>query len=67
MSYTIQKNPFVVPTTDGKIINEHFGLATDGNSETSIAHMIAPAGWSEPFKRRNLMSSPLLSEVKSSL
>ncbi len=50
MSYTIQKNPFVVPTTDGKIINEHFGLATDGNSETSIAHMIAPAGWSEPFQ-----------------
>lgn len=50
MSYTIQKNPFVVPTTDGKIINEHFGLATDSNSETSIAHMIAPAGWSEPFQ-----------------
>ena len=48
--YTIQDNPFVVPTTDGKVIKEHFGLATDGGSEISIAHMIAPAGWSEPFQ-----------------
>lgn len=48
--YVIQKNPFEVPTTDGKIIKEHFGLATDGNPEISIAHMIAPSGWSEPFQ-----------------
>ena len=48
--YKIQNSPFVVPTTDGKIIKEHFGLATDGNSQLSIAHMIAPAGWSEPFQ-----------------
>lgn len=49
-SYTIQKYPFVVPTNDGKLIEEHFGLATNGNSELSIAHMIAPPGWSEPFQ-----------------
>jgi mannose-6-phosphate isomerase-like protein (cupin superfamily) len=48
--YTIQDSPFVVPTTDGKIIKEHFGLATDGNSKISIAQMIAPPGWSEPFQ-----------------
>jgi len=48
--YTIQKSPFVVPTTDGKLIEEHFGAATNGNSEISIAHMIAPSGWSEPFQ-----------------
>ncbi len=48
--YTIQTTPFSVPTTDGKIIKEHFGKATDGNSQLSIAHMIAPAGWSEPFQ-----------------
>ncbi|WP_288955724.1 cupin domain-containing protein [uncultured Polaribacter sp.] len=48
--YTIQKSPFVVPTTDGKLIEEHFGNATDGNSQVSIAHMIAPSGWSEPFQ-----------------
>jgi mannose-6-phosphate isomerase-like protein (cupin superfamily) len=48
--YTIQDSPFIVPTTDGKTIKEHFGLATDGNSKISIAHMIAPPGWSEPFQ-----------------
>lgn len=49
-NYTIQKSPFIVPTTDGKIIKEHFGLASDGNTQLSIAHMIAPSGWSEPFQ-----------------
>jgi ethanolamine utilization protein EutQ len=48
--YIIQDSPFVVPTTDGKIIKEHFGLATDGNRNISIAHMKAPPGWSEPFQ-----------------
>ena len=48
--FTIQKSPFIVPTTDGKLIEEHFGLASDNNSEISIAHMVAPAGWSEPFQ-----------------
>ncbi len=48
--YKLQKQPFVVPTDDGKLIEEHWGKATDGNSEISIAHMIAPPGWSEPFQ-----------------
>lgn len=48
--YTIQNSPFIVPTDDGKIIKEHFGKASDGNSEISIAHMVAPPGWSEPFQ-----------------
>lgn len=48
--YTIQNSPFVVPTTDGKLIEEHFGNATDGNPNISIAHMVAPAGWREPFQ-----------------
>ncbi len=48
--YFIQKAPFVVPTTDGKLIEEHHGLATTNNSAISIAHMIAPPGWSEPFQ-----------------
>lgn len=47
--YRIQKSPFIVPTTDGKLIEEHFGLASI-NSELSIAHMIAPANWSEPLQ-----------------
>ena len=49
--YTIQNSPFIVPTNDGKRIEEHFGNLTDKNSKISIAHMIAPPGWSEPFQR----------------
>ena len=49
-NYKVQTTPFVVPTTDGKTIKEHFGLASDGNAEISIAHMVAPPGWSEPFQ-----------------
>jgi mannose-6-phosphate isomerase-like protein (cupin superfamily) len=50
-SYTLQTNPFRVPTTDGKRIDEHFGLASTGESQLSIAHMVAPPGWSEPYQR----------------
>ena len=47
--YTIQKTPFVVPTTDGKLIEEHFGNASHAGV-LSIAHMVAPAVWSEHFQ-----------------
>jgi len=47
--YKIQKSPFVIPTTDGKLIEEHFGHTTD-NSDLSLAHMVAPPGWSEYFQ-----------------
>ncbi|MBS1514284.1 MAG: cupin domain-containing protein [Bacteroidetes bacterium] len=48
--YVIQKNPFIVPTTDGKLIEEFFGNASISLGDYSIAHMIAPSGWSEPFQ-----------------
>jgi len=47
--YTIQKSPFVIPTTDGKLIEEHFGHTTQ-QGELSLAHMIAPPHWKEPFQ-----------------
>lgn len=47
--YKIQKSPFVVPTTDGKLIEEIWGNST-GNSNISIAHMVAPPEWSEPHQ-----------------
>ena len=47
--YKIQDSPFVVPTTDGKLIEEHWGNSM-GTPDISIARMIAPAGWSEPFQ-----------------
>ena len=49
-NYFIQKSPFVVPTSDGKLIEEHHGMATTENKKISIAHMIAPRHWSEPFQ-----------------
>jgi len=48
--YFIQKSPFVVPTTDGKLIEEHHGIPTTNNPAISIAHMIAPPHWQEPFQ-----------------
>ena len=45
-----QNNPFVVPTNDGKLIEEHFGKASIETGDYSFAHMIAPAGWTEPFQ-----------------
>jgi quercetin dioxygenase-like cupin family protein len=48
--YTIQNSPYVVPTTDGKLIEEHHGVSSTNNPGISIAHMIAPPHWSEPFQ-----------------
>jgi len=48
--YFIQTNPFIVPTTNGKLIEEHFGKASINTGDYSFAHMIAPPGWSEPFQ-----------------
>lgn len=48
-NYKIQKSPFIVPTNDGKLIEEHFGLNSI-SSELSIAHMIAPPNWIEPYQ-----------------
>lgn len=64
MSYYKQAAPFVVPTTDGKLIEEHFGLATTGNKEISIAHMVAPAGWSEPHQNPEFDEYTLVSRGK---
>lgn len=50
-NYIIQDKPFVVPTTDGKLIEEHYGKASTGDTSFSVAHMVAPPGWSEPHQR----------------
>ena len=64
MPFIKQANPFVVPTTDGKLIEEHVGLATNGEKTHSIAHMIAPAGWSEPFQQPSFDEYTLVSRGK---
>ncbi|MEO6538288.1 MAG: cupin domain-containing protein [Ferruginibacter sp.] len=64
MPFIKQDNPFVVPTTDGKLIEEHFGLASNKESALSIAHMVAPAGWSEPFQNPAFDEYTLVSRGK---
>ena len=51
MPFQLQTKPFIVPTTDGKLIEEHTGIASTGNPGMSIAHMVAPPQWSEPFQQ----------------
>ena len=34
----------------GKVINEHVGRVNTGSDAVSVAHMIAPANWGEPFQ-----------------
>lgn len=48
--FYIQTKPFIVPTDDNKLIEEHFGKASINPGEFSFAHIIAPPKWSEPFQ-----------------
>ncbi|HEX8299928.1 MAG TPA: hypothetical protein VF594_12270, partial [Rubricoccaceae bacterium] len=40
--------PVQVPGPGGKTIHEHVGHVATGTAGVSVAHMIAPPGWSEP-------------------
>lgn len=51
MPYTLPADPTIIPTDDGKLIEEFFGLASTGGDGFSLAHMVAPPGWSEPYQR----------------
>lgn len=64
MAFTVQKSPFVVPTNDGKLIEEHVGLASTGEKNLSIAHMIALPGWSEPHQTPQFDEYTLVSRGK---
>jgi mannose-6-phosphate isomerase-like protein (cupin superfamily) len=37
-----------IPVPGGKVIDEYVGRVNSGESELSVAHMVAPAGWTEP-------------------
>jgi mannose-6-phosphate isomerase-like protein (cupin superfamily) len=43
--------PTTIPVPGGKVIEEHVGRVTTGTDAVSVAHMKAPAHWSEPFQR----------------
>ena len=42
--------PTRVPVPGGKVIDEHVGRVTTGTDAVSVAHMIAPPHWDEPFQ-----------------
>mgnify|MGYP006141824441 CR=1 FL=1 len=58
--YFIQKAPFVVPTTDGKLIEEHHGLATTNNS--AIAPAIKTAR-TKPKIRETMVPEAMITEL----
>jgi mannose-6-phosphate isomerase-like protein (cupin superfamily) len=53
VSYKHQKHPISIPVPGGKTIDEHFGIPSTGSKDISVAHMIAPSGWSEPYQTPN--------------
>ncbi|GAA0739139.1 cupin domain-containing protein [Dactylosporangium roseum] len=44
------KAPTQIPVPGGKIIDEYVGRVNSGESAVSVAKMIAPGGWTEPFQ-----------------
>jgi mannose-6-phosphate isomerase-like protein (cupin superfamily) len=64
MNFFLQNKPFIVPTTDGKLIEEHFGRVATNNENISIAHMVAPPGWGEPHQSPTFDEWTLVSRGK---
>ncbi len=42
------EEPARIPVPGGKIIDEYIGRVATASAAVSVAHMRAPAGWSEP-------------------
>ncbi|HHU08593.1 MAG TPA: cupin [Intrasporangiaceae bacterium] len=43
--------PAVIDVPGGKVIREHVGRVATGHENVSVAHMVAPARWSEPAQQ----------------
>ena len=43
--------PTLIPVPGGKTIEEFVGRASSKDEAVSIAHMVAPAGWDEPYQQ----------------
>lgn len=43
--------PVALPASGSKVIEEFVGRARTESDAFSVAHMIAPPGWTEPFQR----------------
>ena len=51
LRYFKQAKPTRIPVPGNKLIEEHFGNVATETDDFSVAHMIAPAGWSEPAQK----------------
>lgn len=47
----LNAEPSIIDVPGGKVIAEHVGRVATGSTAMSVAHMKAPAGWSEPAQR----------------
>lgn len=43
--------PVSIPAPGSKVIEEYVGRASTDTDRVSIAHMIAPPGWTEPYQQ----------------
>jgi mannose-6-phosphate isomerase-like protein (cupin superfamily) len=43
--------PTRIPVPGGKVIDEYVGRVNTGTDAVSVAHMVAPGGWSEPAQQ----------------
>jgi hypothetical protein len=42
--------PAQIPVPGGKLIEEYVGRVNSGEAAVSVARMVAPGGWTEPFQ-----------------
>lgn len=47
----LNTTPSIIDVPGGKVIAEHVGRVATDTEAMSVAHMTAPAGWSEPAQR----------------
>jgi len=45
------EGPTRIPVPGGKVIDEYVGRVNTGASAVSVAHMVAPPDWTEPFQQ----------------
>jgi mannose-6-phosphate isomerase-like protein (cupin superfamily) len=49
--YRLVERGTPIPVPGGKLIEELFGRVNTGTDAFSLAHMVAPPGWSEPAQK----------------
>lgn len=63
-SYIKENDPFIVPTDDLRLIEEHFGNASNKYPHCSISRTELPPRWNEPFQNPEFDEFVLLNSGK---